>query len=322
MRPIFLCVPLSGLLLAPPASAATLRPVTTLNSAQVRLSDLFDDAGSNAARVLGPGPALGGRIVVQAAQLGAIARQFGVAWQPASPADRAVLDRPGRPFPREDAIVAIRAGLIASGAPADCDLELPGFVAPLVPFEGKLQPVVTQVDYDPRSGRFAAILSITGEAMDPVNMRVAGRALETIEVVVATTRLPPGAVLRADNLGTARIRASLVQTEVARTPEQAVGLALRRPTTPGQPLPLSDLMRPPLVAKGDTILMQLETGGIAVAAQGHALQAGALGERIRVLNPVSRAVLEGEVTGPDRVRVRPDSTPLVTAARTALAFGR
>ena len=63
------------------AQAATLRAMTTLHASVVRLSDLFDDAGANADRVLGPGPGAGGRIVVEAAQLGAIARQFGVDWR-------------------------------------------------------------------------------------------------------------------------------------------------------------------------------------------------------------------------------------------------
>jgi hypothetical protein len=57
------------------ADAATLRTMTTLHAPVVRLSDLFDDAGAGADRVLGPGPGAGGRIVVEAAQLGAIARR-------------------------------------------------------------------------------------------------------------------------------------------------------------------------------------------------------------------------------------------------------
>ena len=56
----------------------------------------------------GAGPGAGGRIVVEAAQLGAIARQFGVDWRPASSADRAVLDRPGRPLRREDVLDAVQ----------------------------------------------------------------------------------------------------------------------------------------------------------------------------------------------------------------------
>ena len=72
--------------------AATLRTMTSLHAPTVRLSDLFDDAGDKANLVLGPGPAAGARIVVEAPQLAAIARQFGVDWRPASSADRAVLD--------------------------------------------------------------------------------------------------------------------------------------------------------------------------------------------------------------------------------------
>ena len=41
--------------------AATLRPMTTLHSSTVKLSDLFDDAGTNANKALGPGPGVGGR---------------------------------------------------------------------------------------------------------------------------------------------------------------------------------------------------------------------------------------------------------------------
>ena len=43
--------------------------MTTLHASVVRLSDLFEDAGANADRVLGPGPGAGGRIVVEAPQL-------------------------------------------------------------------------------------------------------------------------------------------------------------------------------------------------------------------------------------------------------------
>ena len=47
------------------AESATLRMTTTLHAPVVLLSDLFDDAGANAQKVLGPGPGAGGRIVVE-----------------------------------------------------------------------------------------------------------------------------------------------------------------------------------------------------------------------------------------------------------------
>lgn len=294
-------------LCAVPAGAATLRTMTTLHSPTVKLSDLFDDAGSNAARVLGPGPGAGGRIVVEAPQLAAIARQFHVDWRPASSADRAVLDRPGRPLRRDAVLQAVRSALQASGASDDCDIELAEFTPPLVPFEADPQPVVSDLDYDSSAGRFSAVLSVTGEAMDPINMRVVGRVDDTIELPVAATRLPAGAVLRAEDVHMARVRTSLVRGEVARRIDDAVGLQLRHQLAAGLPLTTSDLTRPSLVQKGANVLMQLDSPGIALTAQGQALEAGSVGERIRVLNPVSRAVIEAEVMGPDRVRVSPDT---------------
>jgi hypothetical protein len=61
------------LLVCGQTQAASLRSMTTLHGPTVYLRDLFDDAGGGADRVLGPGPEPGGRIVVEAAQLNAIA---------------------------------------------------------------------------------------------------------------------------------------------------------------------------------------------------------------------------------------------------------
>jgi flagella basal body P-ring formation protein FlgA len=290
--------------------AATLRTMTTLHAPVVRLSDLFDDAGSNADRVLGPGPGPGGRIVVEAAQLGAIARQFHVDWRPGSSGDRAVLEWPGRPLRRDAVMDAVKTALIAAGAASDCDVELPGFTPPLVPFEADPRPIVADLDYDAEGGHFSAILSVTGETMDPINVRIAGRVDDTEELPVTSTRLAAGSVLRADDVHLARVHKALIRGDVVLSPADVVGKQLKRPLTAGQPLLVSQLTQPSLVQKGAEVLVQLDSPGISLTAQGEALEPGAIGERIRVLNPVSRAVVEAEVIGPDRVRVAPNSMPV------------
>jgi len=304
MRPIALSA-LALCLGALNAEAATLRPMTTLRTSIVRLSDLFDNAGANADRVLGPGPGAGGRIVVEAAQLGAIARQFGVDWRPASSADRAVLERLGKPLRRDDALAAVRAAVNAAGASADCDIELADFSPPIVPLEASPRPVVSDLRYDTTSGRFSAVLSVVGEAMDPLNIRIGGRVDDTMELPVTTTRLPAGSVLRPEDIRMARVHASLVHGEVARRAQDAVGMQLKHQLGAGLPLASSELIRPSMVQKGARVLMLLESPGIALTAQGQAQEAGAIGERIHVINPASRALVEAEVVGPDRVRVAP-----------------
>src|ERR1700710_595653 len=115
------------------AHASSLRTVTALHGPNVYLRDLFDDAGSNADRVLGPGPEPGQCIVLEAAQLNAIARQYSVAWRSVSRADRAELEWTGRPLRKEEAVEAVRIAVTAAGPSDDISIELAGFTPPLVP---------------------------------------------------------------------------------------------------------------------------------------------------------------------------------------------
>ena len=176
MRAMFLLTWLITL----PAMAANLRPMATLNAPVVRLSDLFDDAGENAARVLGPGPAPGGRIVVEAAQLAAIARQFGVMWQSASTADRIVLERPGKPLPREAVMEALHAALRSAGVSNESEIEAPTPSLPLIPFDSQLRPAVTQLDHDAATGGFAVTLAVGGPDMATIHIRLVGKVHEHV----------------------------------------------------------------------------------------------------------------------------------------------
>lgn len=312
---------LLGIAAAAPARAATLRTMTSLSAPVVLVSDLFDGAGAEAARVLGPAPPPGERIVVEAPQLAAIARQFHVDWRPASSADRAVLDRPGRLLPRQMLLDALDAALVNAGAPALNDIDLPDFEPPLVPLGSQPHTLVEQMEYQRDSGRFTADVLVSGDAMPPMRLRLVGNVAEVAEVAVPSRRLAAGSVLRPGDLVPARVRSASLRGEAVRDLEQAAGMAVRRAIMPGQPLLIADLQRPIVVAKGAHVAMELRSPGLAVAAQGIALAAGAVGERIQVLNPSSRMVVDGEITGTDRVAVAPDSVPLPADARLISALG-
>jgi flagella basal body P-ring formation protein FlgA len=301
---------LSVLLLPYFAQAATLRGATTLDAPVVRVSDLWADAGPMAERVLGASPTPGNRIVIEAPQLAAIARQFGIDWRPASATDRVVLDRPGRPLPRETVFSAIQTALSLLGAPPDLDIDLPGFISPLVAQESEPQASVDQLDYDSASGRFTALLTVTAEGMSVERTRLSGRATAMLELPVLQRRLAAGTVIDPGEPKMTRVRADLVRGDVARLPDQMVGFAARRTIAPGQPVALVDLMRPSAITKGARVVIELQAPGLAVVAQGLALDNGAIGERIPVLNPSTHATLMAEVLGPGRVRVTPGSAPV------------
>ena len=308
-------VTIAALLMAvAPADAATLKPMTTLHAPVVRLDDLFRDAGPESDRVLGPGPGPGGRIVVESTQLAYIARRYGVDWHPDGPGDRAILDRPGRPLALAEVMAPLRPALVGAGANPDCDIDLGAFTPPLVAPEAGFSAVITGLQYDAQSGRFAAMLTLTGPTMDEITVNLAGRAEATLQTPVAVGRLAAGTVIAASDLRMARLRASEVTREVARRMQDAIGLQLRDQVADGQPLPRAELERPLLVTKGARVVMLLDSPGIALSAEGQALDAGAEGDQIRVQNPVSHAVVQAQVMADGRVRVAPGAMPLVPAA--------
>lgn len=298
-----------------PAQAASLRNITTLHGPIVFLHDLFDDAGVNADRVLGPGPAPGDRIVVEAAQLNAIARQYNVPWRSVSSADRAVLEWPGRPLRLEETADAMKAAVTAAGASDDVDIDVPGFAPPMVPMDATISIAVSQLDYDGNTGQFTASLTITGDTMNAISTRISGKVEPMVTALVSVTRLLPETILRAEDVRLARIRASRVPEQAAQTVDQVVGMQLRRPIGAGQALRLSDLMRPPLVQRGAMVQMEFNEQGLRISAQATAIDDGAEGERIRVQNVNSHAFVYADVIGPDRVRVVPGPVAQTLPAR-------
>ncbi|MDR3524354.1 MAG: flagellar basal body P-ring formation chaperone FlgA [Acetobacteraceae bacterium] len=295
----------AALLTAIPAAGATLRPATTLAGAEVHVSDLFDDPGPAGPRVLGAGPAPGGRIVVQAAQAAAIARQFGVAWRPRSGAEQIVIDRPGRMVPREELLEALRQALRDGGYSDDAQIDLSAFSAPQVPPDTKPEIAVEQIDVEPGSGRFTAGLAIVVPGEPLQRLHLAGRVQALVTAVVATHRLMAGAPIQPSDVRLQRVPSGTGQDESAQNLSQVIGQALRHPLNAGQKIAVAELSAPILVQKGALVQIQLQVPGLAVTAAGTAADSGAMGDHIGVLNPASGAIIEAEITGPDQVRVLP-----------------
>lgn len=300
IRAVVLCF---GLLLATAGQAASPRALTTLQGPNVFLRDLFDDAGTNAAALLGPGPDPGGRIVVEAAQLDAIARHYGVAWRSGSRADRVVLEWPGRPLRLDEATEVLRAALLSAGIGADCDIDLPGFAPPLVPAGIPVAPTVSQLEINRETGRFTALLTIADDTPRGIDVRVGGQIVAMVETPVARTNLPADTILRSADLHMARVRAGTPGQDLPKSVEEVVGMQIRRPIGAGQYLRPVDLVRPPLVRKGASVRIALETAGLSVTGSAVAMDSGAEGETIRVQNITSRALVYARVIGPDQVRV-------------------
>ena len=58
--------------------------------------------------------------------------------------------------------------------------------------------------------------------------------------------------------------------------------------------------------KGDLVIMVLKKGALNLTTKGKALDNGAKGDMVRILNTNSRQTIEAQVTGPQKVTISND----------------
>src|SRR5271156_1355697 len=142
---------------------------------------------------------------------------------------------------------------------------------------GDLQ--VLALAYDPRTARFDITLDLPSSVeLHRQSARYTGTVLETTEAVTVEHPVEHGEVLKASDLSILRRPKS---EGAALTDIKAVaGLAARHQLRPGQPLYSSDLMKPEIVQRNDTVTIVYEAPGVTLTLRGKAQDSGALGDTV------------------------------------------
>jgi flagella basal body P-ring formation protein FlgA len=285
------------------AQAPSLRGAAVVEGGHVTLGDIFDNAGPRADAALGPAPAPGRRFVVEAQQLAAIARDYGLNWRPLAGDERIVVERPGRAMRREEALEPLRAELVSLGADPALDLDIPGFQPPTLPANAPEPRVaVDGASWDNATRRFTATLVIVAEGMPTFRQRVSGRAVAMRDVVVAARPLRSGDMVRPDDVMLERLPLERVRPGMAEDLQAVVGQRLRRSVAGSQPVSTGDVVLAPLVSRDANVVLNYDSPGLSLTAQGRALEDGFLGRTVPVMNLATGGVVLAEVLPGGRLR--------------------
>ncbi len=171
-------------------------------------------------------------------------------------------------------------------------------------------PRVAQINFDQRSGRFDATLEVpTGPGQRGI-LRLNGRATVTANVVVLSRTIARGALIKNGDLVTERRPRAQLDRDTIIDRAHAIGLAARTTLRSGQPLLSTDLMKPELVQRNETVTLVYHMPGITLTVRGKAIESGTKGDVISVLNEQSKRTIQGVVVGPGRVVISTGSPQL------------
>jgi len=176
--------------------------------------------------------------------------------------------------------------------------------------------------YEPRNGRFDVTLEIANEASSaPTKLRFTGTATETVEVAILTRNVERSDLLKsADIVVERRPKAELGGEAAIR--DRAVGMQMRRPMRAGQPLHVADVVKPDLVQRDQSVTVIYQSAGLYITARAKALDNGAEGDVVSVLNPQSKRTVTGVVSGRGQVTIQiatPD--PVYVSSTDAIPAG-
>lgn len=84
--------------------------------------------------------------------------------------------------------------------------------------------------------------------------------------------------------------------------DAAKGMEARRALRAGELMSGTDVRRPVVVAKGQTVTMMFEAPGVSLTAMGRAMGEGGVGDTVVVQNPASYRMVNAVITGAGTVR--------------------
>jgi flagella basal body P-ring formation protein FlgA len=203
-----------------------------------------------------------------------------------------------------DLVALVREQLLAErgGAAESLAVQATGSVPPLILPEGRLElKLRTRPAADLRGTTSltveAWVESVLVRAVSvPVRIGLLG------EVLVAARPIPRGAILGPED-----VRIERRELSTGQEPLQTIGAALDRRATRniayGEAIHAGLLELPPLVRRGDMVLVSAEGRGVRAVLQAEAREDGRLGQVIRVRNLSSGREVYGRVDADRSVRV-------------------
>ncbi len=292
------------------AKAAVLQPSISVTGNVVTLGDLFDDAGEASNIAVATAPRPGTPTAISVSRISQVARRNGIAWRNTQGLTRVIVSRAG---------IRLESELIRSGLAGAISQEAPQIAAKgtieviITTGTGKLMVAeneipslsVEQIRFDTRSGRFQAIVRVPADETTGTLHRLSGRAFPALDVPVLAQRMSPGEKITESDINWLRVPATRVSQNIIDDARNLIGFTPRRGLRPGEMIRINDVEPPRLVEKGTIVSIRYVFANMTLSTRGRALEDGALGDTIKVLNQRSHRTIDVEITGINQARVVP-----------------
>src|SRR5580693_2693202 len=273
-------------------AAPVLRANVTVTGDVVRIGDVIDNAGVAAQIAIYRAPDLGTTGTLPTAQVLSVLRAHQVIGVEAKDIKQVSVTRLARTVEAKEIEQDIAHALEHRGGLGDAANLTLTFDRDLQDVQldasnsGAMQPVATR--FEPRSGRFDVTFEVADDSgTAATRLRFTGNAIETVEAAVLTRNVERNDILKSSDVVIERRPKADVGGDAAGR-NHSVGMQMRHPMRSGQPLRSADLVKPDLVQRDQEVTVIYQSAGLYLTTRGKALDSGAEGDLVNVLNPQTK----------------------------------
>jgi flagella basal body P-ring formation protein FlgA len=137
----------------------------------------------------------------------------------------------------------------------------------------------------------------------------AASALADTKLVTPAHDIARGDIIAESDLTFGTVKDAGLMNGVITSMDAANGMQARRLLRAGEAISQTDLRRPVVVTRGQTITMTFEAPGVMLTAMGRAMSEGGIGDTVVVQNPSSYRMVNAVVTGAGTVRATGPAMP-------------
>lgn len=298
MRKLLMAVAMTAFIVNSAQAAEPASEVALLADV-VTVGDVFPGVTHDANYVLSPAPAYGKTMTLSASDLKRISDAFNLGWQPVSALTQTTIRRASQDIGADKITAALQSALAQKldGQKFEATLSQRN-ISMHVPENAAADVTVSDLRYDLARGEFSAMLTAGTE-----EKAVTGRLIPVTSVPVLKAQLQKGALITAEDLDYVDVRNSDLSANVLVSADQLIGMSPRRGLAALKPIASSDVSSPVVVKKGEIVTMVLQNSEMTLTTQGKALESGAVGETVRIINPSSGQSVEGIVTAVKTVSI-------------------
>jgi flagella basal body P-ring formation protein FlgA len=287
------------------AAAISLKGNSVVTGNTITLGDIFEGLPSGHDKVMGIAPAPGQQMVLDSRTLLRIAMALDLPWRPETTGDTVVLKRAATLVDKDTIEAALHSSLAEKGVTGEYKLVLADTMQDMILPQDMAPAVeVSAIDIKPQNNWFEATLAAPSKDKPLTTQRITGRIEYMTKIPVLRESMSTGTVIGKNDIDFIDIPQRNIKAGMVLNADDLDGMTPRRVLIAGQSINAGDLESPRMVERGETVTMIFNASGLQLTAQGKALENGAKGDRIRIVNTASNKTVVAEVTNDKEVTLK------------------